>query len=87
MSLTKFTQNADGSFSVVQDDGTSPSTLALSGLVLPDGTSGFPNVELWHLEVFESGAGKGMDVGCNYGRNGADGKWISKLTICRNARA
>jgi hypothetical protein len=49
-----------------------------SGLVCP---GFFPNVALWHLEVFSPDSEKGTDVGCDYGRNGADGKWVSKLTI------
>ena len=49
-----------------------------SGLLCP---AKFPNVELWHLEVFPSSLGKGADVGCDYGRNGPDGLFVSKLTI------
>jgi hypothetical protein len=67
--------DAEGVF-IVQDDGTIKHLQ--SSLVCPNY---FPNVELWHLEVFKSDAGKGMDVGCDYGRNEADGKWMSKLTI------
>lgn len=46
-----------------------------SGLTCP---LSFPNLNLWHLEVF---AADGTDVGCDYGRNGADNVAVSKLTI------
>jgi len=66
---------ADGVF-VVQGDGTIKHVQ--SGMECP---AKLPNVQFWHAEVFKSPAGKGVDVGCDYGRNGADGKWVSKLTI------
>lgn len=62
-----------GGIFTVQEDGTIKHLQ--SDLVCPNY---FPNVELWHLEVIES---KGMDVGCDYGRNDTDGKWTAKLTI------
>jgi hypothetical protein len=65
--------HADGVF-VVQGDGTIKHVQ--SGMVC---AANFTNVNFWHSEVFDDG--KGLDVGCDYGRNGADGKWISKLTI------
>lgn len=46
-----------------------------SGLVCPPA---FARLNLWHLEVF---AKDGTDVGCDYGRNGENGKWVAKLTI------
>jgi hypothetical protein len=69
------TQGADGVF-VVGDDGSVKHVQ--SGVVCP---AKFPNVDFWHAEIFQSALGAGMDVGCDYGRNGSDGNWISKLTI------
>ncbi len=66
---------ADGVFTV-QDDGTIRHLQ--SGMICP---ATYPNVTLWHLEVFPNDAGKGVDVACDYGRNGPDGNWIAKLTL------
>lgn len=38
----------------------------------------FPAVNLWHLDIY---APDGSDVGCDYGRNGRDNRWTTKLTI------
>lgn len=46
-----------------------------SGMVCP---AVFPNLNLWHLKVYVAG---GSDVGCDYGRNGPEGRWTSKLTL------
>lgn len=48
-----------------------------SGMICP---ASFPNVELWQIGVFPS-VGFGDDVGCDYGRRGADGAPESKLAI------
>lgn len=69
------TPGIDGVF-VVQDDGTIRHVQ--SGMVCP---ARFSNVQLWHLETFPSKAGKGMDVSCDYGRNGPDNRFVSKLTL------
>src|SRR5215469_11013721 len=65
--IVKNTKGTDGVF-VVRDDGTIRHVQ--SGLVCP---AKFPNVAFWHAELFDSPLGPGMDVGCDYGRNGADG--------------
>jgi len=69
------TQGIDGVF-VVQDDGTIRHIQ--SGMVCP---AKFANVQLWHLESFPSHSGKGMDVSCDYGRNGPNNRFVSKLTL------
>ncbi len=46
-----------------------------SGLICP---LSFPTVNLWHLTAFTV---DGTDVGCDYGRNGSDNTWRSKLSI------
>jgi len=69
------TRGIDGVF-VVQDDGTIRHVQ--SGMVCP---ATFANVKLWHLETFPSPRGKGMDVSCDYGRNGPDNRFVSKLTL------
>ena len=66
---------ADGVF-VVGDDGSVKHVQ--SGLICPPK---FPNVDFWHAEVFSSPLGKGMDVGCDYGRGDPNGKAVAKLTI------
>ena len=66
------TPEANGLFAA--DDKGAARHLA-SGLVCP---LVFPNVNLWHLEVF---APDGSDVGCDYGRNGATGRATTKVTI------
>jgi hypothetical protein len=68
------TKGADGVF-VVLDNGDIRHVQ--SGLVCP---AKFPNVDFWHAEVFDS-SGQGTDVGCDYGRQGPAGHWVSKLTI------
>ncbi|MBU6444349.1 MAG: hypothetical protein KGR48_10605 [Alphaproteobacteria bacterium] len=72
--LVSQTQGADGVF-VVEDDGTVKHVQ--SGMVCP---AKFPNLALWHVEVFATPT-KGYDVGCDYGRNDAEGHWAAKLTI------
>jgi hypothetical protein len=67
--------NIDGVF-VVQDDGTIRHVQ--SGMICP---ATFANVKLWHLETFPSPRGKGMDVSCDYGRNGPNNRFVSKLTL------
>jgi len=69
------TAGSDGVFTV-RDNGEIAHVQ--SGLVCPPK---FPNVDFWHAEIFDSPLGKGMDVGCDYGRNGPDGHPVSKLTI------
>lgn len=66
-------QNTAGVFTV-QDDGRVKH--AQSGLIC---AAKYPNLQLWHVEVFDGG--KGYDVGCDYGRNDAHAQWVSKLTI------
>ncbi len=48
-----------------------------SGLRCP---GSFPHVDFWHADLFPAQA-LGDDVGCDYGRSGPDGTWVSKLTI------
>ena len=69
------TKGTDGIFTV-GDDGSVRHVQ--SGLLCPPK---FPNVDFWHPEIFDSALGPGMDIGCDYGRNGPDGHAISKLTI------
>jgi hypothetical protein len=69
------TPGIDGVF-VVQDDGSIRHVQ--SGMICP---ATFDNVKLWHLENFPSKAGKGMDVSCDYGRNGPGNRFVSKLTL------
>jgi hypothetical protein len=69
------TQGSDGVF-VVQDDGKIRHLQ--SGLIC---RAKYPNVSFWHVFVYPSNAGLGTDVGCDYGRNGSDGKAVSKLSI------
>jgi len=73
--IVAHSDGADGVF-VVNDDGSVKHIQ--SGMVCPPK---FPNVAFWHAEVFSSSLGKGMDVGCDYGRNGVGDQWVSKLTI------
>lgn len=66
------TPEAEGIF-VAMDGGAARHVQ--SGLICP---LSFPNVNLWHLTAF---ATDGTDVGCDYGRNGSDDTWRSKLSI------
>lgn len=74
-SIVANTAGTDGVF-VVGDDGSIRHVQ--SGLVCPPK---FPNVDFWHSQIFSSPLGKGMDIGCDYGRAGPNGHAISKLTI------
>jgi hypothetical protein len=50
-----------------------------SGFVCP---AKLPNVNLWHLQVYDSDGGHGGDVGCDYGRNKAGtNSFEAKFTI------
>jgi hypothetical protein len=69
------TPEADGIF-VVQDDGSIKHVQ--SGMVCG---ARYPSFEFWHVEVSSSGADKGSDVGCDYGRNGKDGRPVATLTV------
>ena len=46
-----------------------------SGVTCP---AAYTNVNLWAVEIYEA---NGFDVGCDYGRNGGDGKAVAKLTV------
>ena len=69
------TPEADGVF-VVQENGSIRHVQ--SGMVCG---ARYPSYEFWHTEVFSSGAGKGTDVGCDYGRSGKDGLPAAELTV------
>jgi hypothetical protein len=49
-----------------------------SGMICP---ADFPNVAFWHAQIYPSKLGAGSDVGCDYGRNNANGGAATKLTI------
>jgi hypothetical protein len=69
------TPSANGVF-IISEDGAAQHVQ--SGLICP---LSFPNLNLWHLQIYSSDKELGTDVGCDYGRQGADGLWVAKLSI------
>jgi hypothetical protein len=69
--------NTPGAAGVFKVEETGEVVHLQSGLRCP---ASFPSVAFWRAEIF-SPPSLGTDVGCDYGRNGPDGKAVSKLTI------
>lgn len=73
--IVEATPNAEGVFLATKQNEVQH---VQSGLICPPSIAGLP---LWRLAIYESPAGPGGDIGCDYGVNGSDGQWLAKLTI------